>query len=552
MNAEMIHARRWWALGVMCLSLLVIGLDNTILNVALPALVTRPARLDQPAAVDRRRLHPGVRRPAAHRRQPRATASAARAPWASAWPSSAPARWPSAIATSATQLIVTRAFMGIGAALDHAGHAVAAHQRLHRPAGAGPGHRRVGGGRRRRRRHRPAARRLPAAALLVGLGVPRQRAGHHRGPRRRPLPAARLASDPSAPRLDPIGAVLSIVGLVRRPVGHHRGAHRGLDRPARRRRLRRSASSCWPAFVLWELHSDHPMLDVRFFENRRFTAANVAITMMFFAMFGSMFLITQYLQTVLGFSALAGRAAHAADGVRHDGGGAAARPRLVERVGTKLVVGGGLLLVAVRHGGGVHRARRPTATRTCFAAMVDPVGRHGPGHGPGHRVDHGLAAAGQGRRRLGHERHHPPDGRRPRRRRHRLGPGHRLPARRDQRPHRPRGAGGHDHRRPGLGRRRRGGGRRPPGHARPGGGGGVQDRVRRRLRQRPPGGLTGGLGRPPPWCSSSCPPAAGDAREAVEGPLDGLASLTFAEAEGVLEIDAAEAMVPPAPSGPAS
>ena len=30
--------RRWWTLGVLCLSLLVIGLDNTILNVALPTL----------------------------------------------------------------------------------------------------------------------------------------------------------------------------------------------------------------------------------------------------------------------------------------------------------------------------------------------------------------------------------------------------------------------------------------------------------------------------------------------------------------------------------
>src|SRR5438045_9670377 len=34
-----IYARRWWALAVLCLSLLIIGLDNTILNVALPALV---------------------------------------------------------------------------------------------------------------------------------------------------------------------------------------------------------------------------------------------------------------------------------------------------------------------------------------------------------------------------------------------------------------------------------------------------------------------------------------------------------------------------------
>ena len=39
MDAATIYARRWWTLGVLCLTLLVIGLDNTILNVALPTLV---------------------------------------------------------------------------------------------------------------------------------------------------------------------------------------------------------------------------------------------------------------------------------------------------------------------------------------------------------------------------------------------------------------------------------------------------------------------------------------------------------------------------------
>ena len=51
-------------------------------------------------------------------------------------------------------------------------------------------------------------------------------------------------------------------------------------------------------FVWWELRSDHPMLQVRFFRNRRFTAANIGITMVYFSMFGSNFLITQYLQYV--------------------------------------------------------------------------------------------------------------------------------------------------------------------------------------------------------------------------------------------------------------
>ena len=37
-TTEAIHSRRWWALAVLCTSLLIISLDNTILNVALPAL----------------------------------------------------------------------------------------------------------------------------------------------------------------------------------------------------------------------------------------------------------------------------------------------------------------------------------------------------------------------------------------------------------------------------------------------------------------------------------------------------------------------------------
>lgn len=39
MSEELVYRRRWWILGVLCLSLMVITLDNTILNVALPTLV---------------------------------------------------------------------------------------------------------------------------------------------------------------------------------------------------------------------------------------------------------------------------------------------------------------------------------------------------------------------------------------------------------------------------------------------------------------------------------------------------------------------------------
>jgi MFS family permease len=39
MDQSKVYARRWWALAVLCLTLLIIGLDNTILNVAIPSLV---------------------------------------------------------------------------------------------------------------------------------------------------------------------------------------------------------------------------------------------------------------------------------------------------------------------------------------------------------------------------------------------------------------------------------------------------------------------------------------------------------------------------------
>ena len=51
------------------------------------------------------------------------------------------------------------------------------------------------------------------------------------------------------------------------------------------------------AFVAWELRSPAPMLPMRLFRNRAFSAANGASLLMFFGMFGSIFLLSQYLQT---------------------------------------------------------------------------------------------------------------------------------------------------------------------------------------------------------------------------------------------------------------
>ena len=58
------------------------------------------------------------------------------------------------------------------------------------------------------------------------------------------------------------------------------------------------------AFVLWETRASTPMLPMRFFRNRTFAATNVASLFMFFGMFGSIFLLSQFLQTVQGYSPL--------------------------------------------------------------------------------------------------------------------------------------------------------------------------------------------------------------------------------------------------------
>jgi EmrB/QacA subfamily drug resistance transporter len=58
------------------------------------------------------------------------------------------------------------------------------------------------------------------------------------------------------------------------------------------------------AFVAWELRSPNPMLPMRLFRSRTFTAANLTSLLMSFGMFGSIFLLTQFLQSAQGYSPL--------------------------------------------------------------------------------------------------------------------------------------------------------------------------------------------------------------------------------------------------------
>jgi Na+/melibiose symporter-like transporter len=93
------------------------------------------------------------------------------------------------------------------------------------------------------------------------------------------------------------------------------------------------------------MHSSHPMLDVKFFENPRFSAASVGIMLVFFALFGTTFLLTQYFQFVLGYTPLQ-------TGVRLLPLAlvlmvvAPLSARVNEKVGTKITVSVGLFVVA--------------------------------------------------------------------------------------------------------------------------------------------------------------------------------------------------------------
>jgi EmrB/QacA subfamily drug resistance transporter len=142
--------------------------------------------------------------------------------------------------------------------------------------------------------------------------------------------------------LDPLGALLSIVGLAALVYGIIEAPDKGWGSTQTLLTFA-FAIVILAAFVAWELRADEPMLDLTYFRNPRFTAATTAITLVFFAMFGSYFLFTQYLQFVHGYSPLSA-------GVRILPWAlayllsATQSAKLVERFGQRRVVASGLVI----------------------------------------------------------------------------------------------------------------------------------------------------------------------------------------------------------------
>jgi hypothetical protein len=96
-------------------------------------------------------------------------------------------------------------------------------------------------------------------------------------------------------------------------------------------------------FVVRERRTPHPMLDVSLFRDRRFSAASGAVTVTFFALFGFIFLITQYFQFVRGYGALS-TGARILPVALSIASASVAGAVLAPRIGTKVVVTTGLLL----------------------------------------------------------------------------------------------------------------------------------------------------------------------------------------------------------------
>ena len=328
---------RWWVLGVLCLSLLVIIVDNSILNVALPHL---QSDLDATFSelqwmVDSYTLVFACLLLTAGSLGDRFGRKGALQFGMVVFGAGSLL---SAFANSPSQLIATRAIMGIGGAFimpstlslitnvfppEERGRAISYWAAI---AGVGVALGPISGGLLLEHFYWGSIFlvNLPIVAVALTAGAYL-------------LPKSR---DPSHPRLDLVGASLSIIGLLSLVYGIIEGPTEGWT-STKIIGAFVIAVVVLGAFAFWELKSSHPMLNLQVFENPRFSAASLGIMLIFFAMFGATFLLTQYLQSVMGFSAL--RA------------GAALLPwaaimlvvaplsaRLTERIGTKLVVGSGL------------------------------------------------------------------------------------------------------------------------------------------------------------------------------------------------------------------
>ena len=347
-DPEVAYRRRWMTLAVLCISLMVIGLDNTILNVALPTLshaknlgglgasgsalqwivdaytlVFAGLLLTMGSLGDRFGRYKFL------------TFGLVVFGVGSVM---------SAFAPSAGALIATRSLMGIGGACIMPGTLSILSNVFRSPS------------------ERAKAIGVWAGVSALGVGIGPVAGGalltHFWWGSvflvNVPIVITALvlgyffvpdSSDRTTPRLDPIGATLSILSLGAVLWAIIEAPSHGWTSPEILTGFGLGIVLV-AAFLMWEMKSSSPMLDLHFFQNPRFSAASAAIMLVFLALFGTIFLLTQYLQSVLGYSTLKAGAILIPQSAALMTF-AFLSPRWVVRFGNKVVVAVGLSLVAV-------------------------------------------------------------------------------------------------------------------------------------------------------------------------------------------------------------
>ncbi|MEV4614691.1 MFS transporter [Kitasatospora sp. NPDC049258] len=336
------HPRRWAALAALCSSLVVVTIDNTVLNTALPALATalRASTADLQWINNAYTLvfaamlitagglgaRFGQRRALIGGLTVFALGSAV-----------------AACADSAGQLIALRAVMGLGAAFVMPAT-------LSTIVSLFP------------ERERPRAIAIWSATAGLGIVIGPIAGGllldHFSWSSvfwiNVPLVAAALVATvaviPAFPgrragRLDLAGLLLSAAGLAALVDVIVRGPERGWLSTGS---LVEAAAAVLllASFAGWELRAGQPMVDIRVFAVRAVSVAGGVLAVTFFALFGLLFVFTQYLQLVHGYSplkaglgALPFALAMAATAATSD--------RSTARIGTRRAIAAGLALMAL-------------------------------------------------------------------------------------------------------------------------------------------------------------------------------------------------------------
>jgi EmrB/QacA subfamily drug resistance transporter len=152
------------------------------------------------------------------------------------------------------------------------------------------------------------------------------------------------SAEPDAPQLDLVGALLTVAGLgavvysiIEAPTAGWSSARTFIGIAL--------GVAVLGAFLDWERSRANPLLDPRLFRHRAFTAGTLSITFQFFAFFGFIFLVLQYLQLVRGNSPFTAAVTLIPTALTMMPSARAVAPRLASRAGAMPVCLLGLGLV---------------------------------------------------------------------------------------------------------------------------------------------------------------------------------------------------------------